>query len=50
LPRSINKNSGAAFLIKVQARLTRTFSTWPGSQLTSMFIGAQQTSQSSMVE
>src|SRR5260221_10761708 len=32
------------------ARLTRTSSTSPGLQTTSMFIGAQQTSQSSMVE
>jgi len=33
-----------------QARETRTSSTRPGSQMTSMFMGAQQTSQSSMVE
>ena len=35
---------------QVHAGVTVTDSTWPGSQVISMFMGAQQTSQSSMVE
>jgi hypothetical protein len=33
-----------------QAEVTRTSSISPGTQITSMFIGAQHTSQSSIVE
>ena len=49
LPASMSRNLDLEVLIDY-ARQTRTSVTRPGSQMTSIFMGAQQTSQSSMVE